>query len=176
MPQNDTGELIINNCLQNNERCFHYYSLCPADSYYTQNILGNDTCKQCKINNCSKCLNGNCVMCANGYWVESTSKCQTCVSQIYGCTSCSQNGKICHTCDAKDFVPAPLDNVCQCNKGNVYDLAGKKCVTCLSKIPYCDMCTLKKDNAIYCNECQNSLNRVISADGKSCVCNPDFYY
>lgn len=90
-------------------------------------------------------------MCANGFWVESAKKCQTCVSQFYGCTSCSQNGKNCHACDTKEFNPYPVDNVCQCIRGNVYDLVSKKCVSCTSKISFCDFCTLKKDNITYCN-------------------------
>ena len=53
---------------------------------------------------------------------------------ITGCTSCSQDGKVCHACDTKEFEKDPLDNVCMCIKGTVWDLTLKKCVSCSSKV------------------------------------------
>ncbi len=38
-------------------------------------------------------------MCNNGFYVDASKKCVGCSTQFYGCTSCSQNGKTCHTCD-----------------------------------------------------------------------------
>jgi hypothetical protein len=113
-------------------------------------------------------------MCTNGFYVNSK-KCQTCQTSIYGCTSCTQDGKGCHTCDSKEYNPEPVSNVCQCIKGNFYDTTAKKCVTCQTKILYCSACALQESN-LYCSECVKDLNRIPSADSQSCICNPNFYF
>lgn len=96
--------MIANHCYENEQPCFYYYSLCGPNTYYTTNALGNEVCKKCTSDsNCEKCINDACVKCNNGFYFNQSKKCQTCSLAITGCTSCSQDGKLCHACDIKQF-------------------------------------------------------------------------
>ncbi len=163
MPQVNTGEIIVNNCFENNQVCFNYYSLCGANTYYTTNAIGTEVCKKCPVDaNCEKCLNDSCVKCNSGFYFNSTKKCQQCTLAINGCTSCSQDGKNCHTCDTKQYEKEPLDNVCQCIKGTVFDTTTKSCVQCQTKINFCAICNSVQNTTYECTSCANDLNRVPS--------------
>lgn len=132
-------------------------------------------CKKCTSDaNCQKCLDDACVMCNSGYCFNQNKKCQLCALSITGCTSCSQDGKQCHACDIKEFEKDPVNNVCQCIKGTIWEPTLKKCVQCSTKIQNCGECVLS-ENSYHCTKCAAGLNRVPTQDGKSCVCD-SFYY
>jgi hypothetical protein len=139
--------LIIGKCAGNpDQNCFSYYSLCDVGYEYqiTKGTGGRrkEECRKCTNDtNCEKCFGTSCVKCKAGYFLGAGNKCTQCKEGINGCVSCSQDGKKCQTCDNSVYDEKPLNNVCQCIAGTVWDFDVKTCKTCASKIEFCVSCT-----------------------------------